>query len=257
MSTAVWIVMCSEPAMRAPASGLDVAVALAHGHQAGHLVLGELISLRPKSARLRSATLKSMRCLLQSWSVSAQRICASSGSPARTQSVGPGHRFGRIPRAASGRLPWPSGAARWAFGGPSVVVEPWPTADDPQHRQHQRRPPSPTSAERVLTSQPAARRARRPRRGPRPPVVHRGRTARAAVADRAARAAVVAADLVEADRMWPADPEHRDGADHRDDVQQLGHGGHQAGADPLREGRGRSARCRPTSSIFTISATTP
>ena len=41
ISTAVWMVMCSEPAIRAPASGLDVAVALAHGHQAGHLVLGE------------------------------------------------------------------------------------------------------------------------------------------------------------------------------------------------------------------------
>ena len=41
MSTAVWIVMCSEPAIRAPASGLALAVALAHRHQAGHLVLGE------------------------------------------------------------------------------------------------------------------------------------------------------------------------------------------------------------------------
>ena len=60
MRTAVWIVMCSEPAIRAPASGLRVAVALAHRHQAGHLVLGELISVRPKSARLRSATLKSI-----------------------------------------------------------------------------------------------------------------------------------------------------------------------------------------------------
>ena len=41
MSTAVWMVMCSEPAMRAPASGFAAAVALAHRHQAGHLVLGE------------------------------------------------------------------------------------------------------------------------------------------------------------------------------------------------------------------------
>ena len=41
MSTAVWIVMCSEPEMRAPASGLDCAVLLAQRHQAGHLVLGE------------------------------------------------------------------------------------------------------------------------------------------------------------------------------------------------------------------------
>ena len=42
ISTAVWIVMCSEPAMRAPLRGWLLAVALAHGHQAGHLVLGEL-----------------------------------------------------------------------------------------------------------------------------------------------------------------------------------------------------------------------
>ena len=34
--------MCSEPVMRAPASGLRRAVALAQRHQAGHLVLGEL-----------------------------------------------------------------------------------------------------------------------------------------------------------------------------------------------------------------------
>ena len=41
MRTAVWTVMCSEPAIRAPASGLRVAVPLPHRHQAGHLVLGE------------------------------------------------------------------------------------------------------------------------------------------------------------------------------------------------------------------------
>ena len=41
MSTAVCTVMCSEPAMRAPASGWLRAELLAHRHQAGHLVLGE------------------------------------------------------------------------------------------------------------------------------------------------------------------------------------------------------------------------
>ena len=41
ISTAVCTVMCSEPAIRAPASGLVVAEALAHRHQAGHLVLGQ------------------------------------------------------------------------------------------------------------------------------------------------------------------------------------------------------------------------
>ena len=42
ISTAVWIVMWSEPVMRAPASGLRRGVALAQRHEAGHLVLGEL-----------------------------------------------------------------------------------------------------------------------------------------------------------------------------------------------------------------------
>ncbi len=42
ISTAVWIVMCRQPAMRAPVSGLRAAVLLAQGHQAGHFVLGQL-----------------------------------------------------------------------------------------------------------------------------------------------------------------------------------------------------------------------
>ena len=41
ISTAVCTVMCSDPAMRAPASGCDGAELLAQRHQAGHLVLGE------------------------------------------------------------------------------------------------------------------------------------------------------------------------------------------------------------------------
>ena len=42
MSTAVSMVMCSEPVMRTPLSGLAVAVFFADGHQAGHFVLGDL-----------------------------------------------------------------------------------------------------------------------------------------------------------------------------------------------------------------------
>ena len=42
MSTAVWMVMCSEPEMRAPASGLLGPNSLAQGAQAGHLVFGEV-----------------------------------------------------------------------------------------------------------------------------------------------------------------------------------------------------------------------
>ena len=40
ISTAVWMVMCRQPAMRAPASGLAVAIFPADGHQARHFVLG-------------------------------------------------------------------------------------------------------------------------------------------------------------------------------------------------------------------------
>ena len=53
MSTAVWIVMCSEPVMRAPASGLVARVALAQRHEAGHLVLGELDLLAAERRRAR------------------------------------------------------------------------------------------------------------------------------------------------------------------------------------------------------------
>ena len=42
ISTAVWMVMCSEPVMRAPFSGCPVAEFLAAGHQARHLGFGDL-----------------------------------------------------------------------------------------------------------------------------------------------------------------------------------------------------------------------
>ena len=47
ISTAVWIVMCSDPVMRAPASGWASAYS-AGGHQARHLVLGEPYLLAPE-----------------------------------------------------------------------------------------------------------------------------------------------------------------------------------------------------------------
>ena len=42
MSTAVWMVMWSEPVMRAPASGLESVNSARQRHQAGHLDLGQL-----------------------------------------------------------------------------------------------------------------------------------------------------------------------------------------------------------------------
>ena len=41
INTAVWIVMCSEPVIRAPFSGCAAAYSRADRHQARHLVLGE------------------------------------------------------------------------------------------------------------------------------------------------------------------------------------------------------------------------
>ncbi len=41
ISTAVWMVMCSDPVIRAPLERAAVAVLGAQGHQAGHLVLGQ------------------------------------------------------------------------------------------------------------------------------------------------------------------------------------------------------------------------
>mmetsp|Transcript_15557 Transcript_15557/g.54045 ORF Transcript_15557/g.54045 Transcript_15557/m.54045 type:complete len:422 (+) Transcript_15557:392-1657(+) len=58
MSTAVCTVMCSEPAMRAPASGLS-ANSSRHAIRPGISISASVISLRPKSASEMSATRKS------------------------------------------------------------------------------------------------------------------------------------------------------------------------------------------------------
>jgi hypothetical protein len=50
MSTAVWIVMWREPMMRAP-EGLGVGELGSGGHEAGHLVLGELDLLAAEAGR--------------------------------------------------------------------------------------------------------------------------------------------------------------------------------------------------------------
>jgi len=55
--TAVWIVMCSEPAMRAPLSGCVLAYSLRIAISAGISDSAIAISLRPQSASFRSATL--------------------------------------------------------------------------------------------------------------------------------------------------------------------------------------------------------
>src|ERR1700732_2350699 len=60
ISTAVWIVMCSEPVIRAPLSGCDSAYSRRIAISPGISCSASVISLRPKSASERSATLKSV-----------------------------------------------------------------------------------------------------------------------------------------------------------------------------------------------------
>src|SRR5262249_46312839 len=59
ISTAVWIVMCSEPAMRAPLSGLLAPNSSRVAIRPGISVSAREISLRPKSARPMSFTMYS------------------------------------------------------------------------------------------------------------------------------------------------------------------------------------------------------
>ena len=51
--TAVWIVMWSEPVIRAPASGCEAPNSSRVGHQAGHLHLGERDLLAPEVGEVR------------------------------------------------------------------------------------------------------------------------------------------------------------------------------------------------------------
>src|ERR1035441_6517711 len=64
MSTAVWMVMCKEPVMRAPRSGCCAANSCRMAIKPGISVSAMRISLRPQSARLKSLTKKSWGCLM-------------------------------------------------------------------------------------------------------------------------------------------------------------------------------------------------
>src|SRR5580765_593089 len=57
MSTAVWIVICSDPVTRTPASGLSFAYLRRIDIKPGISCSAIVISLRPQSASWRSATL--------------------------------------------------------------------------------------------------------------------------------------------------------------------------------------------------------
>src|SRR5574344_256284 len=64
ISTAVWMVMCSEPVMRAPLRGCCAANSSRTAIRPGISVSAILISLRPQSARLMSAMAQSCVALL-------------------------------------------------------------------------------------------------------------------------------------------------------------------------------------------------
>ena len=61
ISTAVWIVMCSDPVIRAPVSGLEAPNSCRSAISPGISVSAISISLRPKPAREMSFTTKSSK----------------------------------------------------------------------------------------------------------------------------------------------------------------------------------------------------
>ena len=75
MRTAVWMVMWSEPVIRAPARGFESANSRRVDIRPGISCSARRISLRPYSARLRSATLKSFSVIV------AELLIRRSGSP--------------------------------------------------------------------------------------------------------------------------------------------------------------------------------
>src|SRR5580658_10146791 len=64
INTAVWMVMCREPVMRAPRSGICAANSCRMAMRPGISVSAILISLRPHSASPKSLTRKSLGCLI-------------------------------------------------------------------------------------------------------------------------------------------------------------------------------------------------
>ena len=91
MSTAVWMVMCSEPVIRAPRSGWLAACSARIAIRPGISCSASSISFRPNSASERSATLKSGRRI----SSVMHRSFASVPAPrrgARVDELAPSHR---------------------------------------------------------------------------------------------------------------------------------------------------------------------
>ena len=96
MRTAVCTVMCSEPAMRAPASGCASPYSARSAIRPGISCSASWISLRPKPARERSATLKSPSgwsgggC--QCWRSCRSRVRSGLGRALRRRAAEPSSR---------------------------------------------------------------------------------------------------------------------------------------------------------------------
>ena len=125
MSTAVCTVMCSEPVMRAPVERLGVGVLGPDGHQAGHLVLGELDLLAAERGEGEVGDLEVGR---KRMGVSSSRVGASDVGGDARQGWGhltPGTRQPEKLRNRSGpaAAPGTSGRrTRHAAGGPTVAA---------------------------------------------------------------------------------------------------------------------------------------
>src|SRR6202034_4342270 len=92
ISTAVWMVMCREPVMRAPRSGICAANSCRIAMRPGISVSAILISLRPQSARPKSLTRKSLGCLIAAFidgcSVKKRASCSACGFEFGGESAG-------------------------------------------------------------------------------------------------------------------------------------------------------------------------
>src|SRR5271167_4220087 len=112
ISTAVWIVMCSEPAMRAPRSGCCGANSSRIAMRPGISVSAMAISLRPQAASSMSATLKSAKFRI---SVTAFISHSLSGTaPWGSSLVTPRANRGSTSAVAKSEVPraWQGGASK-------------------------------------------------------------------------------------------------------------------------------------------------
>src|SRR5215207_5592233 len=84
ISTAVWIVMCNEPEMRAPANGLLGPYSLRIAISPGISCSARIISLRPNGANERSATRKSLRAAIVDVDMWTLRVESAARAAAAT-----------------------------------------------------------------------------------------------------------------------------------------------------------------------------